>query len=170
MSKPPTRTASSSSGGSKPRRLPGSCARDSRRTRLTVGDQVTVEGFPIPGQLYAWLGKVTKQTEPGCCPSGRPRRPTGGHRNQIAPRPARGNPRRRQPRWRSMRCAPSAMSSSPRSFFFSPAPRLGAGDGRTERPRHRRERRRAAGRHRHRHANRHRVHAHASSPTTPDAT
>jgi len=28
---------------------------------LSVGDQVTVEGFPIPGQLFAWLGKVTKQ-------------------------------------------------------------------------------------------------------------
>ena len=27
---------------------------------ITVGDQVTVEGFPIPGQLFAWLGKVTK--------------------------------------------------------------------------------------------------------------
>ncbi len=28
---------------------------------LSVGDIVTVEGFPIPGQLFAWLGKVTKQ-------------------------------------------------------------------------------------------------------------
>lgn len=28
---------------------------------LSAGDQVTVEGFPIPGQLFAWLGKVTKQ-------------------------------------------------------------------------------------------------------------
>ena len=27
---------------------------------ITPGDQVTVEGFPIPGQLFAWLGKVTK--------------------------------------------------------------------------------------------------------------
>jgi Family of unknown function (DUF6152) len=27
---------------------------------MTFGDQVTVEGFPIPGQLFAWLGKVTK--------------------------------------------------------------------------------------------------------------
>ncbi len=27
---------------------------------IAVGDQVTVEGFPIPGQLFAWLGKVTK--------------------------------------------------------------------------------------------------------------
>ena len=27
---------------------------------MTSGDQVTVEGFPIPGQLFAWLGKVTK--------------------------------------------------------------------------------------------------------------
>ena len=27
---------------------------------IGVGDQVTVEGFPIPGQLFAWLGKVTK--------------------------------------------------------------------------------------------------------------
>lgn len=28
---------------------------------LSIGDQITVEGFPIPGQLFAWLGKVTKQ-------------------------------------------------------------------------------------------------------------
>ena len=27
---------------------------------ISVGDEVTVEGFPIPGQLFAWLGKVTK--------------------------------------------------------------------------------------------------------------
>jgi len=27
---------------------------------IKFGDQVTVEGFPIPGQLFAWLGKVTK--------------------------------------------------------------------------------------------------------------
>jgi hypothetical protein len=27
---------------------------------ITVGDQVTVEGFPIPGQPFAWLGMVTK--------------------------------------------------------------------------------------------------------------
>ena len=27
---------------------------------LNVGDQVTVEGFPIPGQLFAWLGMITK--------------------------------------------------------------------------------------------------------------
>ena len=27
---------------------------------INFGDQVTVEGFPIPGQLFAWLGKVTK--------------------------------------------------------------------------------------------------------------
>ena len=26
---------------------------------ITFGEQVTVEGFPIPGQLFAWLGKVT---------------------------------------------------------------------------------------------------------------
>ena len=28
---------------------------------LSAGDLVTVEGFPLPGQPYAWLGKVTKQ-------------------------------------------------------------------------------------------------------------
>ena len=28
---------------------------------IAVGDTITVEGFPIPGQLFAWLGKVTKQ-------------------------------------------------------------------------------------------------------------
>ena len=28
---------------------------------LNVGDVITVEGFAIPGQPYAWLGKVTKQ-------------------------------------------------------------------------------------------------------------
>ena len=27
---------------------------------MKFGDQVTVEGFPIPGQLFAWLGKVMK--------------------------------------------------------------------------------------------------------------
>lgn len=27
---------------------------------LSVGDVVTIEGFPIPGQPFAWLGKVTK--------------------------------------------------------------------------------------------------------------
>ena len=27
---------------------------------LAVGDIITAEGFPIPGQPYAWLGKVTK--------------------------------------------------------------------------------------------------------------
>ena len=27
---------------------------------VSVGDQVTVEGFPIPGQPFAWLGKITK--------------------------------------------------------------------------------------------------------------
>src|SRR6186997_1224771 len=27
---------------------------------IKFGDQVTVEGFPIPGQFFAWLGKVTK--------------------------------------------------------------------------------------------------------------
>jgi hypothetical protein len=27
---------------------------------IKFGEEVTVEGFPIPGQLYAWLGKVTK--------------------------------------------------------------------------------------------------------------
>lgn len=28
---------------------------------LSVGDLVTAEGFPLVGQPYAWLGKVTKQ-------------------------------------------------------------------------------------------------------------
>jgi hypothetical protein len=28
---------------------------------LIVGDVITVEGFAIPGQPFAWLGKVTKQ-------------------------------------------------------------------------------------------------------------
>ena len=28
---------------------------------LSAGDLVTVEGFPLVGQPYAWLGKVTKQ-------------------------------------------------------------------------------------------------------------
>ena len=32
-----------------------------KKDSLSVGDQVSVEGFPIPGQLFAWLGKVTKQ-------------------------------------------------------------------------------------------------------------
>ncbi|HEU5257624.1 MAG TPA: DUF6152 family protein [Vicinamibacterales bacterium] len=27
---------------------------------IKFGDQVTVEGFPIPGQQFAWLGKITK--------------------------------------------------------------------------------------------------------------
>jgi hypothetical protein len=27
---------------------------------ISIGDEVSVEGFPIPGQLFAWLGKVTK--------------------------------------------------------------------------------------------------------------
>ena len=31
------------------------------RDSLSVGDLVTVEGFPLPGQPYAWLGKGTKQ-------------------------------------------------------------------------------------------------------------
>ena len=31
-----------------------------KKDSLNVGDQVTVEGFPIPGQPFAWLGKVTK--------------------------------------------------------------------------------------------------------------
>jgi hypothetical protein len=31
-----------------------------KKDSLAVGEQVTVEGFPIPGQLFAWLGKVTK--------------------------------------------------------------------------------------------------------------
>ena len=31
-----------------------------KKDSLNAGDQVTVEGFPIPGQLFAWLGKVTK--------------------------------------------------------------------------------------------------------------
>ena len=28
---------------------------------LSVGDVVTAEGFPLVGQPYAWLGKITKQ-------------------------------------------------------------------------------------------------------------
>jgi hypothetical protein len=31
-----------------------------KKDSLNVGDQVTVEGFPIPGQPFAWLGKITK--------------------------------------------------------------------------------------------------------------
>jgi hypothetical protein len=31
-----------------------------KQDSITVGDIVTVEGFPIPGQQFAWLGKVTK--------------------------------------------------------------------------------------------------------------
>ena len=31
-----------------------------KKDSLNAGDEVTVEGFPIPGQLFAWLGKVTK--------------------------------------------------------------------------------------------------------------
>jgi hypothetical protein len=31
-----------------------------KKDSLAVGDQVTVEGFPIPGQHFAWLGMVTK--------------------------------------------------------------------------------------------------------------
>jgi len=32
-----------------------------KKESIAVGDTVNVEGFPIPGTLYAWLGKVTKQ-------------------------------------------------------------------------------------------------------------
>ena len=32
-----------------------------KKDSIAVGEEVTVEGFPIPGQLLAWLGKVTKQ-------------------------------------------------------------------------------------------------------------
>jgi hypothetical protein len=32
-----------------------------KKESIAIGDTVTVEGFPIPGTLYAWLGKVTKQ-------------------------------------------------------------------------------------------------------------
>ena len=32
-----------------------------KKDSIAVGDTITVEGFPIPGQLFAWLGKVTKQ-------------------------------------------------------------------------------------------------------------
>jgi hypothetical protein len=32
-----------------------------KKDSIAIGEQVTVEGFPIPGQLFAWLGKVTKQ-------------------------------------------------------------------------------------------------------------
>lgn len=31
-----------------------------KQSSITVGEMVTVEGFPIPGQQFAWLGKVTK--------------------------------------------------------------------------------------------------------------
>ena len=31
-----------------------------KKESLTVGDVVTIEGFAIPGQPFAWLGKVTK--------------------------------------------------------------------------------------------------------------
>jgi hypothetical protein len=31
-----------------------------KKDSVAIGDTVTVEGFPIPGTLYAWLGKVTK--------------------------------------------------------------------------------------------------------------
>ena len=31
-----------------------------KKEDIVIGDQVTVEGFPIPGQTFAWLGKVTK--------------------------------------------------------------------------------------------------------------
>ena len=31
-----------------------------KQDSIAVGDIVTVEGFPIPGQPFAWLGKVTK--------------------------------------------------------------------------------------------------------------
>jgi hypothetical protein len=31
-----------------------------KQDSISVGDIVTVEGFPIPGQTFAWLGKVTK--------------------------------------------------------------------------------------------------------------
>ena len=30
-----------------------------KKDSIAVGDTVTVEGFPIPGSLYAWLGMVT---------------------------------------------------------------------------------------------------------------
>jgi len=31
-----------------------------KQDSLAVGDEITVEGFSIPGQPFAWLGKVTK--------------------------------------------------------------------------------------------------------------
>ncbi|MSO30495.1 MAG: hypothetical protein EXQ48_06045 [Acidobacteria bacterium] len=31
-----------------------------KKDSIAVGETVSVEGFPIPGTLYAWLGKVTK--------------------------------------------------------------------------------------------------------------
>ena len=31
-----------------------------KKDSLNVGDQVTVEGFPIPSQPFAWLGKIMK--------------------------------------------------------------------------------------------------------------
>jgi hypothetical protein len=49
-----------SSGASKARRLPRLLREGMTKDSITFGDQVTVEGFPIPGQLFAWLGKVTK--------------------------------------------------------------------------------------------------------------
>jgi len=32
-----------------------------KKDSIAVGETVTVEGFPIPGSLYAWLGMVTKE-------------------------------------------------------------------------------------------------------------
>jgi len=32
-----------------------------KKDSIAVGDTVTVEGFPIPDTLFAWLGKVTKE-------------------------------------------------------------------------------------------------------------
>jgi hypothetical protein len=31
-----------------------------KQDSISIGDIITVEGFPIPGQAFAWLGKVTK--------------------------------------------------------------------------------------------------------------
>jgi hypothetical protein len=31
-----------------------------KKDSVAVGDVVTVEGFPIPGQPFAWLGMITK--------------------------------------------------------------------------------------------------------------
>ncbi len=44
---------------------------------LSAGDLVTVEGFPLLGQPYAWLGKVTKQDGTRLLPQRSSATPTG---------------------------------------------------------------------------------------------